>query len=41
MKFALSPLGGIEETSGEVQNLIHPCAVLCSAGAGAEDNIDQ
>ena len=34
------PLGDIEKTSGEVQKLTDTCAVLCSAGAGASDNID-
>ena len=30
----------IEETPRDLQNLIDTCAVLCSAGAGASDNID-
>ena len=34
------PLGDIEETSGDLQKLIGTCATLCSAGAGAGDNID-
>ena len=35
-----NPLGDIEETSGDLQKLTDTCAVLCSAGAGASDNID-
>ena len=34
------PLGAIKRTSGEVQKLTDKHAVLCSAGAGASDNID-
>ena len=34
------PLGDIQETSADLQKLTGTCAVLCSAGAGASDNID-
>ena len=34
------PLGDIEKTSWDLQKLTDTCAMLCSAGAGASDNID-
>ena len=34
------PLGNTEKTSGDLQNLNDTCAMLCTAGAGAADNID-
>ena len=33
--------GYIDETPGDLQKLTDTCAVLCTAGAGASDNIDK